>query len=101
MCVILLDPLENIRICLLLPIRQIFPVGNVSGFWIGYVFIDLAGPAQADEPALLFAGQLPCRAGGHFNEGRNLVVNRSGALAFPVWGLFPRSDIAGLGFTGV
>jgi hypothetical protein len=86
---------------LLIATGQVRPVGDIGGLGIGEVFVDLADPAEGDEAALLCAGELGGSAVGGLDEGEDLVVDGGRGGAFPVGGVLPRGDVAGLGFARV
>lgn len=95
-----LDGLENVGVGLALPVRQFLPIGDIRGFRVGDVLVDLSDPAQGHEAALLVSRQLRRVAGADFDEFGNLRVDTGRAAALPLRGAFPRCDIACFGLAG-
>lgn len=54
---VLFDVLEDVGVCLLLPLGEVGPVCHVGRFGVGDVLVNLGDPANGDEAAFLLAGQ--------------------------------------------
>jgi hypothetical protein len=96
----LLDVLEDVGVGLLLPFGKQVPVSDVGGLGVGDVLVDLGDPAGGDEAALLLAGELAGGAAADGDEVADLPGDGGGRCAFPVGGVVPGGDVAGLGSPG-
>src|SRR5262249_22135276 len=93
--------LEDVRVRLLLPARQLVPISDVRPLRIGKMLEDLCDPAERDEATLLIATKFYGPTLCCFQEFSNLIVNGRSAILLPLRSLVPWSDVSRLGLARV
>lgn len=90
--------IQRCPVCLLPPGC---PVGQVAGFGVRDMTVDLRNPAQRHKPTPLLPAELARAAFGDLDELPHLLVHGCLALPLPIRCLFPRCDVPGHWLAGV